>query len=99
MRDGKLKIFCEECFERCRCRILVCAFEREGDGLAALDAETHQRKHLARVNGLAALGQGRGSGEFLELLDQQAGRTGMDALRILNGLGNFLHGNRSPFRW
>ena len=82
--------------ERFHCRAgqgLVHAFDAHGDGLAALDAQLHQGHQLEHVHSGTVLIDGDGALILLAFLAQQAGRTGMNANGILDGLAKLVHGN------
>ncbi len=81
----------EESFQCRCCGILVLAFHGNGNGIAALNAHTHQSHQFQRVAGFIALDDGNSALILFDLFDQQTGRTGMDANCFLNGIIKLLN--------
>ena len=59
--------------------------------LIGIDQDSNQSHQFAQVAALAVLFQGSAAGKALDGLDEQAGRTSMDAAGILNSILEFLH--------
>ena len=77
----------EELFQRGGGGVFVGALDLDGDGVAALDAHTHERHQLDGVDGLIALEDGDGALVAFDLLDQQTGRARVDADRFFERVG------------
>ena len=66
-------------------------FSGQGDGIALLDPQAQQAHQLVEFSALAVLRQGQGGVRvLLGLLDQQAGRPGMDTKAVLNDVSKLL---------
>ena len=87
----RVQVLFEERLQRGSCGILVRAFHRDGDGVAALDAHAHQGHQLQRIDRSVALGDGDGALILFALLDQQTGGAGVDADRFLDGILKLFH--------
>ena len=94
-RKEFLQVGLEEFFHACCGGFFVSAFDGDGHGFTALDAQTHQSHQLGCVDSLTGLVDGDGAVIFLGLLDQKTGRAGMNADRIGDGVSELFNGIRS----
>ena len=68
-----------------------CTLYPEGGGVPLLQAELHQSDNALGTDFRAFCGQGDGAFQFCCSLGQLTGRTGMEALRVPDGVLKFYH--------
>ena len=68
-----------------------CALYPEGDGVPLLQAELHQSDHALSTDFRAFCSKSNGAFQFCCSLGQLTGRTGMEALRVPDGVLKFYH--------